>query len=101
MKVDIDAAEMVLGSELAVALHALRIVCASDFRDAINDEQDCTPEHGFTNNDRSILSNMAYQYLNKRYLSEKQTKVLFKRMPKYAKQYLIKIGKYEEEASAT
>jgi exopolyphosphatase/pppGpp-phosphohydrolase len=43
---------------------------------------------GFTGVDRNILTSFANQYMRRRFLSEKQMELLFKKMPKYWKQLL-------------
>ena len=52
-------------------------------------EIDATVEHngiGFTGADANILSSFAKQIADGRQMSEKQMGIIFKRMPKYAKQ---------------
>lgn len=50
---------------------------------------------GFTGVDAEILSSFAKQFSTKKYLSEKQMRILFKRMPKYWMQ-IIKISDEEK-----
>ena len=77
-----------LASELRWAIKGL--VTIYEYQTA--DEQSCgdTREHngvGFTGTDGEILSSFAEQVNSKRFRgSEKQLDILFKKMPKYAKQ---------------
>lgn len=45
--------------------------------------------YGFTGTDAGFLSSLAKQFIEKGFLSEKQTEHVFKKMPKYWRQVMI------------
>lgn len=76
-----------LGSNPAWALRAL--IRIYENQTAAEQAAHATVEHngvGFTGADAEILTSLAEQYSKRRSLSEKQMALLFKRIPKYARQ---------------
>jgi hypothetical protein len=79
-----------LGSNKNWAIKALvRIFKENQTQEEQNSEDTIEDNDiGFSGADGVILSSFATQYINKRYLSDKQMKIVFKKMPKYHKQVI-------------
>ena len=76
-----------IGSDRQTAWKALKRIYENQTRD--EQRQKTTKEDngvGFTSLDAQFLTSLAVQYIDRGFLSEKQTSFLFTLMPKYAKQ---------------
>ena len=79
-----------LGKNLNSALKALQIIYEFQTEDEKESESTCYENGmGFTGLDAPLLTSFASQVNRGRSLSEKQTSILFKMMPKYAGQIFI------------
>jgi len=78
-----------LANDTRWALHGLTKIF--EFQTAAEQEYETTCEYngvGFTGADGEILTSFAKQYINRKWLSEKQMAIVMKKMPKYWKQII-------------